>query len=76
MNNLFMYLKVKIKKDAILAVDLAEKSPSIRNFNLANKILTVKLTSEELKLKKNPNDISLIQKKIKNYESLFFKLNE
>lgn len=52
MNNLFMYLKVKIKKDAILAVDLAEKSPSIRNFNLANKILTVKLTSEELKLKK------------------------
>lgn len=76
MNNLFMYLKVKIKKDAILAVDLAEKSPSIRNFNLANKILTMKLTSEELKLQKNPNDISLIQEKIKNYESLFFKLNE
>lgn len=76
MNNLFMYLKVKIKKNAILAVDLAEKSPSIRNFNLANKILTMKLTSEELKLQKNPNDISLIQEKIKNYESLFFKLNE
>ena len=76
MNNLFMYLKVKIKQDAILAVDLAEKSPSIRNFNLANKILTVKLTSEKLKLKKDPNDTYLIQEKIKNYESLFLKLNE
>lgn len=76
MNNIFMYLKVKIKQDAILAVDLAEKSPSIRNFNLANKILTVKLTSEKLKLKKDPNDTYLIQEKIKNYESLFLKLNE
>ncbi|WP_311753190.1 pentapeptide repeat-containing protein [Proteus columbae] len=76
MNNLFMYLKVKIKQDAILAIDLAEKSPSIRNFNLANKILTVKLTSEKLKLQKNPDNTSLIQEKIKNYESLFLKLNE
>lgn len=76
MNNLFTYLKVKIKQDAVLSVELAEKSPSIRNFNLANKILTIKLTNEELKLQKNSKDISLIQEKIENYESLFLKLNK
>ncbi len=76
MNNLFTYLTVKIKQDAVLSVELAEKSPSIRNFNLANKILTIKLTNEELKLQKNSKDISLIQEKIENYESLFLKLNK
>lgn len=76
MNNFFMYLKVRIKKDATLAIDLAEKSPSIRNFNLANKILAIKLTSEKLKLNKESNDTFLIKKKIKNYEFLSLRLNE
>ena len=76
MNNFFMYLKVRIKQDATLAVDLAEKSPSIRNFNLANKILAIKLTSEKLKLNKESNDTFLIKKKITNYKLLSLRLNE
>ncbi|WP_423140485.1 pentapeptide repeat-containing protein [Proteus terrae] len=76
MNDLFTYLKVKITQNAVLSVELAEKSPSIRNFSLADKILTIKLTNEELKLQKNSKDISFIQEKIENYESLFLKLNE
>ncbi|MEY1229975.1 pentapeptide repeat-containing protein [Proteus terrae] len=76
MNNLFTYLKVKITQNAVLSVELAEKSPSIRNFSLADKILTIKLTNEGLKLQKNSKDISFIQEKIEKYESLFLKLNE
>lgn len=76
MNIVFTYLKAHLAKDTTAAVDLADYHPSVKNLAFARKILDLKLTNTEMKLKKCSGKDLTEQNKFNKYTLLSNKLKE